>query len=107
MLIEIAEISLPILPIAVSSIAREALAFNQKRTTTKRSMEAVGEREWLTIREASALLGLSRSKLTQLLAEGEIEAFKAGKAVRISRSSLDSYTRRRTKHECPAHHPHR
>lgn len=49
------------------------------------------DREWLTYRQASEMSGLSRTTLWQLISAGEIRAAKIGKAVRISRRSLDQY----------------
>ena len=49
------------------------------------------EKEWITYREASEVSGLSRTTLWKLLSTGEIRAAKVGKAVRISRRSLDEY----------------
>ncbi len=56
-------------------------------------MESI-KREWLTYKEAAELVGLSRTKLWELVAAGEVEAAKAGKAVRINRRSLEGYMRR-------------
>ncbi len=56
-------------------------------------MESI-KREWLTYKEAAELVGLSRKKLWELIAAGEVEAAKAGKAVRINRRSLEDYMRR-------------
>jgi excisionase family DNA binding protein len=53
-------------------------------------MQAV-EREWLTYKEATALVGLSRTKLWALISAGEVKAAKAGKAVRIHRGSLEKW----------------
>jgi excisionase family DNA binding protein len=49
------------------------------------------DREWITYREGSEMSGLSRTTLWQLISAGEIRAAKVGKAVRISRRSLDQY----------------
>ena len=49
------------------------------------------EKEWITYREASEMAGLSRTTLWKLLSTGEIRAAKVGRAVRISRHSLDEY----------------
>lgn len=53
-------------------------------------METV-KREWLTYREAEELVGLSRTKLWELICAGEVQATKAGRAVRISRHSLEDW----------------
>jgi excisionase family DNA binding protein len=49
------------------------------------------EREWFDYREASEFSGLSRTALWRLISTGEIKAAKIGKAVRISRRSLNEY----------------
>ena len=54
-------------------------------------MALSSDREWITYREASEMSGLSRTTLWQLISAGEIRAAKVGKAVRISRCSLDQY----------------
>lgn len=50
--------------------------------------------EWLTYREAEIRVSLSRATLWKLIEAGEIEAARIGRAVRISRSSLDAYMKR-------------
>jgi excisionase family DNA binding protein len=50
-------------------------------------------REWLTYREAKELVGLSRTKLWELISDCEVRATKAGKAVRIDRRSLEDWMR--------------
>ncbi len=52
------------------------------------------KREWLTYHEAGTVVGLSRGTLRKLIATEEIRAAKIGKAVRISRSSLEAYLER-------------
>ena len=42
----------------------------------------------LTVREATAVLGVSRSFLYELIGRGELESFKIGRARRVSRASL-------------------
>ncbi len=56
-------------------------------------MQAEITREWLTYREAEQLVGLSRTTLWKLVAAGEIEYRRVGRAVRINRKSLESYMR--------------
>jgi excisionase family DNA binding protein len=48
-------------------------------------------REWLTYKEAEQLVGLSRTTLWKVIAAGEIEHRKVGRAVRINRQSLEAY----------------
>lgn len=52
------------------------------------------EREWLSVKELGVLTGLGRTKLYQVVASGELEAIKVGRAVRISRASFDAWTRK-------------
>jgi excisionase family DNA binding protein len=52
------------------------------------------EGTWLTYSEAQRFSGLGRTKLWELISSGEVEAAKVGRAVRISRRSLDEYMRR-------------
>jgi len=53
------------------------------------------EPQWLTVRELMALSNLGRTKCYELIASGELEAFKAGRAVRVSKASFEEWTRRR------------
>ena len=47
--------------------------------------------EWLRYPEAEKYAGLGRSTLFGLVQSGQIRAAKVGKAVRLSRSSIDQY----------------
>jgi len=58
------------------------------------TVEHQREREWLSYRQATALVGLSRGTLHKLISTGEIRAAKVGKAVRINRPSLESWMNR-------------
>jgi excisionase family DNA binding protein len=59
-------------------------------------MQAEIIREWLTYREAEQRVGLSRTTLWKLIGAGEIEHRRVGRAVRISRESLNTYMKRST-----------
>lgn len=48
-------------------------------------------REWLTYAEAGEIVGLSRVTLWKLIGAKAIKARRVGRAVRISRDSLDAY----------------
>ena len=50
------------------------------------------EREWLSVRDLMALTGLGRTKCYSMVAEGEFETIKAGRALRISRASYQEWT---------------
>ena len=52
------------------------------------------EPEWLTIQDLMVLTGLGRTKCYELVASGELEAMKIGRAVRISKVSYHEWTRR-------------
>ena len=54
----------------------------------------VAETAWISYSEAQRYSGLGRTKLWELISNGEVEAAKVGKAVRINRTSLDEYMRR-------------
>ena len=56
--------------------------------------EAV-EPEWWSVNDLMTVSGLGRTKCYELIASGELEAFKAGRAVRVSRASFEEWTRRR------------
>ncbi len=46
---------------------------------------------WLRYPEAERYSGLGRSTLWRLVKDGHIQAAKVGKAIRLSRQSIDSY----------------
>lgn len=56
-----------------------------------KSIEAL----WLSYPEAQKLSGLGRTKLWEIVSSGEIKAARIGRAVRISRRSLEDYMERR------------
>jgi excisionase family DNA binding protein len=51
-------------------------------------------REWLTYAQATEIVGLSRVTLWKLVASGEVEAARVGRAVRLNRESLNQFMRR-------------
>lgn len=55
---------------------------------------AIEEKAWLSYTEAQRFSGLGRTKLWELISTGEVKAAKVGRAVRISRRSLDEYMER-------------
>ena len=55
---------------------------------------AVAEVAWISYAEAQKYSSLGRTKLWQLISTGEVEAAKVGRAVRISRTSLEEYMQR-------------
>jgi excisionase family DNA binding protein len=50
--------------------------------------------EWYSIKDLMVLTGLGRTKCYELVASGELEAIKVGRAVRVSRVSYLEWTRR-------------
>lgn len=52
------------------------------------------EPEWLSVSDLMILTGLGRTKCYELVTSGELEAIKAGRAVRVSRSSYEAWVRR-------------
>lgn len=51
-------------------------------------------REWLTYAEAQELTHLGRTTLWAIVSRGEVKAARVGRAVRISRASLEGYMER-------------
>jgi excisionase family DNA binding protein len=64
-------------------------AYRQEGRMTK-----IVEEGWLTYAEGQRYCSLGRTKLSELVTTGEVEAAKIGRAVRISRRSLDDYMER-------------
>jgi excisionase family DNA binding protein len=52
------------------------------------------EPEWLSIQDLMILTSLGRTKCYELVASGELEAIKVGRAVRVSKASYIEWTRR-------------
>jgi excisionase family DNA binding protein len=52
------------------------------------------EPEWLSVKDLMTLTGLGRTKCYELVANGELEAIKVGRAVRVSRASYLEWVRR-------------
>ena len=60
-------------------------------STTEKVEKTGVEALWLTYPEAQKLSGLGRTTLWTLVSSGEIKAARVGRAVRISRRSLEEY----------------
>jgi excisionase family DNA binding protein len=56
-------------------------------------------KEWLTYPEAQQYASLGRTKLWELVSAGEVKAARVGRAVRISRRSLDQFMQRMASEE--------
>lgn len=52
------------------------------------------EPQWWIVTELRIVSGLGRTKYYELIASGELEAIKVGRAVRVSRASFEEWTRR-------------
>ncbi|MBA2782792.1 MAG: helix-turn-helix domain-containing protein [Rubrobacteraceae bacterium] len=50
--------------------------------------------EWLSIQDLMILTSLGRTKCYELVASGELDAIKVGRAVRVSRASYLEWVRR-------------
>lgn len=59
-------------------------------------METKPQDQYITVEEMMRQLSLSKNKSFDLLSRGEIEAVKVGKAVRVSKTSLDNFLARNT-----------
>jgi excisionase family DNA binding protein len=55
---------------------------------------AIEEPAWISYSEAQRYVGLGRTKLFELVSGGDVEAAKIGRAVRISKRSLEDYMKR-------------
>ena len=65
-------------------------------STAEQVEQADVEALWLTYPEAQRLTSLGRTTLWTLISSGEIKAARVGRAVRISRRSLEEYMESRT-----------
>lgn len=65
--------------------------------TTHQAEQASVEALWLTYPEAQKLAGLGRTTLWTLVSSGEVKAARVGRAIRISRRSLEAYMERASK----------
>jgi excisionase family DNA binding protein len=59
-------------------------------------VEAQTEAAWLTYKQAQDYANIGRTTMTQLVSTGEVKAARVGRAVRISRRSLDEFMERST-----------
>jgi excisionase family DNA binding protein len=67
---------------------------NVSEQERSRMSGTVEEAAWISYSDAQKYAGLGRTKLWDLVSTGEVEAAKIGRAVRISRRSLDEYMKR-------------
>jgi len=63
----------------------------EQKAETK--VEAVGEQELLSLDEAAAALGVSRSSFSRWLTQGKIRGMKVGRQWRFQRSDLDKFVK--------------
>ena len=59
-----------------------------------RDIAVMVDESWISYSEAKKYTGLGRTKLWEIVSSGDVEAAKIGRAVRISRRSLNEYMRR-------------
>jgi excisionase family DNA binding protein len=59
----------------------------------EKKVEAVGEQELLSLDEAAAALGVSRSSFSRWLTQGKIRGMKVGRQWRFQRSDLDKFVK--------------
>jgi len=52
------------------------------------------EPQWLSVKDLMTLTGLGRTKCYELIASGELEAIKVGRAVRVSKDNVEEWTRK-------------
>jgi excisionase family DNA binding protein len=52
------------------------------------------EPKWITYEEAQRLVGLGHTTLWRLVKSGEVKSAQVGRAVRLSRESLEDYMER-------------
>jgi excisionase family DNA binding protein len=62
--------------------------------TAEAQTEVRLEPSWLSYRQAQQLSGLGRTTLWKLVSSGDIKAARVGRAVRLSRSSVEEYMER-------------
>jgi excisionase family DNA binding protein len=72
-----------------------------KQAVRRKAMPEEVEREWLSVKDLMTITGLGRTKCYELVASGELEAIKCGRAVRISMASYEEWTRRNRYTEYP------
>ena len=59
-------------------------------------MQTEIEPSWITYEEAQRLTSLGRTTLWRICSSGEVKAVRIGRAVRISRHSLEEYMESQT-----------
>jgi excisionase family DNA binding protein len=62
-----------------------------KETAREHSMQPL----LLTVEDASKVLGVSRSKMYEMVAAGEVRSIKIGRMRRVPRKILDEYVERK------------
>ena len=55
-----------------------------------------GRDEWMTVIEMQEYMGTSRSKAYDLIWSGEIDSYRLGRKILVSRSSVDAYIESRS-----------
>ncbi len=57
-------------------------------------MEPPVRREWYTISEVQAILGIGSTKAYELVQTGELSAIRIGRALRVHRRDIDAWAER-------------
>ena len=55
-----------------------------------------GREEWMTVIEMQEYMGASRSKAYDLIWSGEIDSYRLGRKLLVSRASVDAYIESRS-----------
>ncbi|MCL3781175.1 DNA-binding protein [Prolixibacteraceae bacterium JC049] len=74
-----------------NKISRAIVETNQQRllSVTELNMEAINQKDYLSIKEAFTLLGISERTFYRLMKSGKIKATKLGNRTIIKRSEID------------------
>ena len=59
-------------------------------------MLRIGRDEWMTVIEMQSTWGVSRSKAYDLVWSGEIDLYRLGRKLLVSRASVDAYIESRS-----------
>jgi excisionase family DNA binding protein len=62
----------------------------------KNGMRPENEREFISLNQLQATLGIGRTKASDLVASGELPAIRVGRAIRVRRADLDRWAERQS-----------
>lgn len=60
-----------------------------------RKAVAVIDREFMGTEEAGAMIGVKRQRINQMVREGDLEAFRFGRKMLVSRSQMEKLAKQR------------